>query len=62
MTSRKTQNLGLPQWALNDHPDFVTEMNEAYRKIDAAITSLQEEIEELNNRLSTYIGKEIKNE
>lgn len=62
MTSRKTQNLGLPQWTLNDHPDFVTEMSEAYRKIDAAITSLQEEVEELNNRLSTYIGREIKNE
>lgn len=62
MTSRKTQNLELPQWELNDHPDFLTEMNEAYRKIDGAITSLQEEVEELNNRLSTYIGRRLKNE
>lgn len=34
MYSKETDVLKLPQWQPKDHPDFLTDMNEAYRKID----------------------------
>lgn len=39
MFSKMTEFLGLPQWQPEDHPDFLTDMNEAYRKIDDGVNS-----------------------
>lgn len=42
MFSKETKNLGLPQWQPKDHPDFLTDMNEAFEKIDGGITEAKE--------------------
>lgn len=34
MYSKKTDNYGFPQWDYSDHPDFLNDMNPAYKTID----------------------------
>ena len=51
MCSGTTQNLKLPQYDLSDHPDFLSEINEAYRIIDSSFTGLKTKLEEIDNRL-----------
>lgn len=47
MSSNTTPNYGLPQYAANDHPDFLTEINEAYKTIDTVLNTLS--VAETNN-------------
>ena len=37
MFSKKTDNYGLPQWDYSDHPDFLNDMNPAYKTIDTEL-------------------------
>lgn len=37
MYSKKTGNYGLPQWDYSDHPDFLNDMNPAYKTIDTEL-------------------------
>lgn len=37
MYSKTTKFLGLPQWCIGDHADFLTDMNEAFRKVDDGV-------------------------
>lgn len=60
MTSNTTEHYNLPQYAINDHPDFLSEINEAYLKIDtvlyeiqATLTSTIERIESVTNRVES---------
>lgn len=39
MYSKETDFLKLPQWEFNDHPDFLTDMNDAFRKIDTGVNT-----------------------
>lgn len=49
--SGRTSNLSLPQYEGKDHPDFLAEINEAYRKLDTVIGELQDAIGEIKGRL-----------
>ena len=40
MCSGKTQYYGLPQYELNDHPDWLDEINAAFATIDTLIHNL----------------------
>lgn len=40
MHSEQTKLLGLPQWKPQDHPDFLTDINEAFSKIDGQFQTL----------------------
>lgn len=40
MFSKETETMGLPQWQPKDHPDFLTDMNEAFSKIDNEFSKL----------------------
>lgn len=57
MYSEQTKLLGLPQWQPKDHPDFLTDMNEAYRKIDSQFQGLDglsaKAVADMNERLTT---------
>lgn len=67
MFGKSTENLGLPQWQPKDHPDFLTDINNAFKDIDSAYgttsTSLDlvkkqiEEITETNNIHDTLLNK-----
>lgn len=67
MFGKSTENLGLPQWQPKDHPDFLTDINNAFKDIDSAYgttsTSLDlvkkqiEEITETNNSHDTLLKK-----
>lgn len=37
MFNKKTSNYGLPQWDYADHPDFLNDMNPAYKTIDTEL-------------------------
>lgn len=37
MFERSTPNLGLPQWSPKDHPDFLTDMNNAFKVLDERV-------------------------
>lgn len=41
MSSGETENLKLPQYKGSDHPDFLDEINKAYKKIDDEIAALK---------------------
>lgn len=41
MTTGKTPNMGLPQYAHGDHPDFLGEINDAYMKIDLDVSGVK---------------------
>lgn len=67
MFGKSTENLGLPQWQPKDHPDFLTDINNAFKDIDSAYgttsTSLDlvknqiEEVTETNNSHDTLLNK-----
>ena len=52
-TGEPTQQLGLPNYNPNDHPDFLTDFNEAFKKLDAhaleVVTQLQTMSTEIKN-------------
>lgn len=56
MYSEQTENLGLPQWQPKDHPDFLTDVNEAFEKLDTAISTIEgaspEVVEALGERVT----------
>lgn len=41
MCSGTTNNLGLPHYEASDHPDFLSEINDAFKKLDEVIFDLQ---------------------
>lgn len=51
-TGTPTQKLGLPQYNPNDHPDFLTEINEAFRKIDSFTLEIVQQNETLSAKVS----------
>lgn len=52
MYSKSTENLKLPQWEATDHPAFLTDMNQAFDKIDKAVGPQGESLSELQNKVS----------
>lgn len=52
MAGEKTTYYGLPQYGPHDHPDFLTEINEAYRTIDTELNRLST-LAESNSKLIT---------
>lgn len=52
MYSKSTENLKLPQWEATDHPAFLTDMNQAFDKIDKAVGPQGESLAELQNKVS----------
>lgn len=52
MYSKSTENLKLPQWEHTDHPAFLTDMNQAFKKIDDAVGPQGESLAELQNKVS----------
>lgn len=46
-TGTPTPKLGLPQWEPQNHPDFLTDMNEAFKKIDENAQGTGESVEEI---------------
>lgn len=55
MYSRQTPYLGLPQWEPKDHPDFLTDMNEAYRKLDSRLEELDGLTAEAVNKIEERV-------
>ena len=54
MFTKQTPTLGLPQWQPNDHPDFLTDINEAFMKLDENAESdsnQQTQIDELTEQI-----------
>lgn len=43
MSSGKTERYELPQFAPNDHPDFLTDFNNAFKIIDEALEDIGDE-------------------
>lgn len=52
-TGSPTEKLGLPSYNPNDHPDFLTDMNDAFRKLDAFAL----EVEQKTTALSAKVDK-----
>lgn len=42
MSSNKTEHYGFPQFLPNDHPDFLTDFNEAFKKIDEELYKIMQ--------------------
>lgn len=60
MYSKTTENYQLPQWIGSDHPDFRTDINEAFEKIDSVMkgnsgdySSLKEQVEAISTNMVT---------
>lgn len=53
MFSKKTDNYGLPQWDYADHPDFLNDMNPAYKTIDAELKKAVLASENAEQQVST---------
>lgn len=53
MFSEKTENLGLPQWTKNDHPAFLTDMNQAFKKIDETVGPQGDSLDALQKKVDT---------
>lgn len=51
-TGTATPNLGLPQWEPTDHPDFLTDLNQAFKNIDENAGSTGEEIKDVPKQIS----------
>ena len=58
-TGTPTKNLGLPNYNPNDHPDFLTDFNNAFKALDDKSLQYDEEIQyltrqcnELNEKLN----------
>ena len=52
-TGTPTEKLGLPSYNPNDHPDFLTDFNEAFKNIDRFAL----EVTETTNQLTAQISK-----
>lgn len=50
-TGKPTTNLGLPIFEPDDHPDFLTDFNEAFRRIDTNSIEVREAHESLEQRV-----------
>lgn len=50
-TGKPTTNLMLPIFKADDHPDFLTDFNEAFRRIDENSIEVREEHESLEQRV-----------
>lgn len=50
-TGTATPKLGLPQWNPTDHPDFLTDLNQAFKDIDKNASDTSEEIAGYPQRL-----------
>lgn len=50
-TGTATPKLGLPQWNPTDHPDFLTDLNQAFKDIDENASATSQEIEGYPQRL-----------
>lgn len=50
-TGKATTSLGLPIFEPDDHPDFLTDFNEAFRRIDASHIEVREKLESLEQRI-----------
>lgn len=46
MFSKGTKNYNLPTWSVNEHPDFITDMSDAFVKIDAQMKANETQGEE----------------
>lgn len=51
-TGTATPNLGLPQWSPTDHPDFLTDINQAFKDIDKNAGDVGEEIKDVPKQIS----------
>lgn len=51
MYSKETKNLKLPQWTPCDHPDFLTDMNDAMNKIDDGYGQAAHDHQELKEKV-----------
>lgn len=54
-TGEATPNLGLPQWEGGDHPEWLTDMNPAFKKIDESIGELTGTANEANKLIKEII-------
>lgn len=52
-TGTPTPVVELPQFNPDDHPDFLTDFNQAFRNIDDKIAVLRSNIESLETRIAT---------
>lgn len=52
MYSLETPNLRLPQFQPNDHPDFLTDFNNAFEKLDKAVTEIRNDLTNINNQIT----------
>lgn len=73
MSSNKTPNLQLPQFAAKDHPDFLTDFNDAFKKLDEVIgglstssgastveiTALKQSIEAMNTAITDLTARVV---
>lgn len=50
-TGKPTTNLKLPIFEPDDHPDFLTDFNEAFRRIDENSIEVREEYESLAQKV-----------
>lgn len=53
MFSKKTATYGFPQWDYTDHPDFLNDMNPAYKKIDEVLTKADKASAEARQEVMT---------
>lgn len=61
MFNKQTKLLGLPQWEPKDHPDFLTDMNDAYSKIDNRFQKLDGLTAEAFSTLSQQVEENTAN-
>ena len=52
MYSKKTEKYGFPQYLPYDHPDFLTDFNSFFERLDVQLSSMANEIETLKQRIS----------
>lgn len=55
MYTKTTQNLKLPQWTFNDHPDFLTDINNAFEVIDTSYGEQGQVTAEMKENIQTLI-------
>lgn len=53
MFSKKTATYSFPQWEYSDHPDFLNDMNPAYKKIDEALAEAEKSSSEAKQEVMT---------
>lgn len=53
MYTKTTENIKLPQWGMKDHPDWLTDMNEAFQTIDKSYGEQGQVTEEMKENIKT---------